>query len=429
MSYARYAVVTLFMTPSCDPGRPAEAPSAVARAATSVASPLSAPLGLTGAPASPFLTTGVRIELRNELAVERSAETISVRLNDLTALLPSVEMGQLIVQDSTGVAQLSQLVDTNGDEQPDELVFQARLAPRESKTYLLGRGQRSAPSHETFKVYGRFVRERHDDFAWENDRAAHRMYGPGLETWAKDPLVSSGIDVWVKRTPRLVINSWYQSGDYHRASGEGGDFYSVGASRGCGGLGIWSGEQLRVSRNFTSSRVLANGPIRLIFELEYAPWDAGPGVRVSETKRVTVDAGQHFDRFESAFKVVGKPANLSLGVGIAKHDGSSFESDLPNGILRSWEPLKDNNGHLGCAVVAAGPATGAAETKTDRLLLTTFPQGAPAQYWIGVGWDKTPEVPNVAAWATQVNAKAASVRSPISVSLASISEQPSAQQR
>jgi len=78
------------------------------------------------------------------------------------------------------------------------------------------------------------ARERHDDFAFENDRVAHRMYGPALETWKADPLTSSGIDVWVKRTPRLVVNEWYQSDDYHRDNGDGADFYSVGPSRGCG---------------------------------------------------------------------------------------------------------------------------------------------------------------------------------------------------
>ena len=80
------------------------------------------------------------------------------------------------------------------------------------------------------------MRERHDDFAWENDRVAHRMYGPDLEIWKKEPLTSSGIDVWVKRAKRLVVNDWYMTDDYHRDNGDGADFYSVSKSRGCGGI-------------------------------------------------------------------------------------------------------------------------------------------------------------------------------------------------
>ena len=94
-------------------------------------------------------------------------------------------------------------------------------------------------SKDDFKVYGRFARERFDDFAWENDRIAHRMYGAALETWAQEPLTSSAVDVWVKRTPRLVINDWYMVDDYHRDTGEGADLYSAGKTRGCGGSGIW----------------------------------------------------------------------------------------------------------------------------------------------------------------------------------------------
>ena len=81
------------------------------------------------------------------------------------------------------------------------------------------------------------MRERRDDFAWENDRTAHRMYGKALETWAQEPLTSSSVDVWFKRTRRLVINDWYMVDDYHRDNGEGADMYSAGKSRGCGGNG------------------------------------------------------------------------------------------------------------------------------------------------------------------------------------------------
>jgi len=36
-----------------------------------------------------------------------------------------------------------------------------------------------------FRAYGRFVRERFDDFRWENDRIAHRMYAKALETYSR----------------------------------------------------------------------------------------------------------------------------------------------------------------------------------------------------------------------------------------------------
>ena len=121
-----------------------------------------------------------------------------------------------MVVDAAGKPVLSQLVDVDGDDEPDELVFQTDLAASQTKTFKLRAGPRKPAARGEFMVYGRFVRERHDDFAWENDLVAHRMYGPELETTAKEPLVSSGIDTWVKRAHRLVVNDWYMTGDYHR---------------------------------------------------------------------------------------------------------------------------------------------------------------------------------------------------------------------
>ena len=78
--------------------------------------------------------------------------------------------------------------------------------------------------------------------------------------------------------------------DYHADHGEGADVYSAGPTRGCGGSGIWSNGQLYIPTNFVDSRVLTNGPIRVMFELVYEPFDVN-GVKVSQVLRVSLDAG------------------------------------------------------------------------------------------------------------------------------------------
>jgi hypothetical protein len=273
-----------------------------------------------------------------------------------------------------------------------------------------------------YKVYGRFVRERHDDFVWENDLVAHRTYGPDLETWAKDPLVSSGIDTWAKRTNKLVVNEWYLTDDYHEDAGQGADFYGVGKSRGCGGLGIWAGGKLHASRNFTRSRVLANGPIRLVFELSYAPWEIAGGFRVSETKRVILDAGTPFNRFESTF--TGGKGALSVGIGIAKHAGGSVQVDPGASSLRVWEPVKDAkgvaSGNLGCAVVLSPGAPLEARTSDlDYLAITPTDAAGHITYRVGSAWDRAGQVRDADAWARAVESAAAKAAVPLQVQLAS----------
>ena len=369
--------------------------------------------------AAPATVDVASVSVTNALATARANETIALERADVVRVAPSFDLKAAQVADAAGRHVPSQIVDMDGDDEPDELVFQTDLAAGQTKTFRIRAGQRTPAPRGEYKVYGRFARERHDDFVWENDLVAHRMYGPDLETTPKEPLVSSGIDTWVKRVPRLLANDWLMTGDYHRDTGEGADFYGVGKSRGCGGLGIWAGGKLAVSRNFVSSRVLASGPIRLVFELRYAPFDVGPGVRVAETKRVVLDAGSPFNRFESTFSGGGK-AGLSAGVGIAKHAGSALVVDAASASMRVWEPLKgkqgDDNGNLGCAVVLApGSVLEEHHGDVDYLVATPVPASGKLSYHMGSAWDRARRVRDAAAWDREVRALAARLAAPVKV--------------
>jgi hypothetical protein len=309
---------------------------------------------------------------------------------------------------------LTQAVDADGNGVYDELLFQTNIEPAQTRTFELTVGERRIPTSQDFKVYGRFVRERVDDFAWENDRIAHRMYGEALETWPQEPLTSSAVDVWAKRVPRLVINDWYMVDDYHRDHGEGGDFYSAGSTRGCGGNGIWANGRLYPSANFHNSKVLANGPIRLIFELTYPAWDVA-GVHVSEVKRITLDAGQNFDHFESRYTIEGT-ADLSSAAGIRKGKGGVAASSRESGTLRSWETL-DDHGKLGCAIIA-DPAmlTGFSEDAKNFLATMKIPENRVVSYYAGFGWSEA-GFPTSEDWDRHVSEFAERLRAPLQVTV------------
>jgi hypothetical protein len=318
-----------------------------------------------------------------------------------------------VAEQDTGRDVLAQLLDDDADGSPDRLVFQTDLPPRGERAFLLTLGEKRAYRKDDFRVYGRFVRERFDDFAWENDRIAHRMYGAALETWTREPLTSSAVDVWLKRTRRLVVNDWYMVDDYHRDTGEGADFYSAGKSRGCGGSGLWREGRLVVSKNFRESRVLANGPLRLVFELDYPAWD-DPAVR-SERKRVTLDAGLNLDRFESRYETVS-PGPLTYAVGIKKQPGSSLRVERSRGWMRTWEPVKDGGGSFGCGVVVDPDAiVEVTEADGNYVVVARVPEGAPAVYHAGFGWDQSGDFATVADWDRHLDERSRRVRSPLRI--------------
>lgn len=207
--------------------------------------------------------------------------------------------------------------------------------------------------------------------------------------------------------------------DYHRDLGEGADFYSAGRSRGIGGNAPWVGGRLWPSSNFRQSRVIANGPIRLIFELSYAAWNVN-GQAVSETKRVTLDAGQHFNRFESRFRSAA-PLPSQVGIGIKKAKQATVDGTKELGWITSWEPVAgENNGNLALAVVLPDPTVIAEVTEDDlnRLVVATLPKDGLSVHYAGSAWDKAGQVVDPAAWRRYVEAFALRVRHPVTVSVA-----------
>jgi len=361
-------------------------------------------------------TSQVTVSVRNPSPLARQKETVSVSARDLKRVLQFDDIRRIQVRDPRSRKNLlTQAVD-DGNGTYDELIFQTDLAPDETRKFEFTVGERRIPTAQDFKAYGRFVREREDDFAWGNDRIAHRIYGQALETWPQEPLTSSAVDVWVKRVPRLVINDWYMVDDYHRDHGEGGDFYSAGSTRGCGANGIWANGRLYPSANFTNSHVLANGPIRVMFELTYPAWDAN-GTRISEVKRITLDAGQNFNRFESHYGIEGGSRELDDAIGIRKGTDASVRKSSDTGTMSSWETLPDQHGQLGCAVLV-NPAglTGFTDDAKNFLLTVKMPTDRVVTYYAGFGWSES-GFPTPDDWKHYVAKFADRIKAPVQVTI------------
>lgn len=377
------------------------------------------------------------ITVTHDLAIARPSETISVPWSDVNAAIPRAQIQHIAVKDAAGNVIPHQVTNVAPEaKDPEgkgvaygELLFQHDFAAGEHEAvFTVERIDSIAPVFPT-KVFARYVPERLDDFAWENDKIAHRTYGPALAAPAapgsgKEVLVTSGLDVWCKAVDYPIVDRWYNKGHdhYHNDEGEGMDMYGVGTTRGCGGTGIWEGDQLYVGRNYETWKVIANGPIRAIFELTYGTWEAG-GVFVSEVKRFTVDAGHNLDRIESTFTFVGAKGK-TVAVGINKDSGDRGQDSKATvarmesvGALAQWEVQK-TNGELGTAVVVE-PASfaGFAEDDRNTLILAKATSGVPVTYLAGAGWSKAGEFTSQAVWDRYVADAAARLASPVRIKL------------
>ena len=394
-------------------------------------------LALLVVPAALRAADKITLTVTQDLAIARPAETITVPWADINKALPKAMIQHIAVKDAKGAIlpfQVTNVAPEAKDPRGEgvaygDLVFQHDFAAGEkSATFTVERIEAIAPVFPS-KVFARFVPERLDDFAWENDRIAHRTYGPALAApdepkRGKEVLVTSGLDVWCKRVPYLIVDRWYNKGHdhYHKDEGEGMDMYQVGTSQGCGGTGVWDGQKLYTGRNYKTWNVIANGPVRAIFELTYDAWDAN-GVKVSEVKRFTVDAGHNLDQIDSTFTIAGGAKEITVGIGVNKNSGDKGQDakaevtkNQAEGWFTQWEAEK-TNGSIGEGVVVPTALAGFAEDSVNQLILAKVTSGQPLRYYVGAGWTKSGDFSTEADWNAYVAAAAARAKSPVKVTL------------
>src|SRR6185437_4539101 len=120
------------------------------------------------------------------------------------------------------------------------------------------------------------------------------------------------------------------------------------APRADGGIGLWVNDKLIAPINFSASRTLANGPIRVLFELDYPAFDAN-GAKITEILRVSLDAGSQLDHYVAKFK--GGSGPLTAAIGLKKTSGAKIDYDSKTGSLTSWEPMEKKLGMQGLGII------------------------------------------------------------------------------
>ena len=201
-------------------------------------------------------------------------------------------------------------------------------------------------------AYGRLVPEREDDFTWENDKVAFRVYGPA--SGGKGQV--SGVDAWLKKVPYSIIDRWYAGFlagiSYHEDRGEGYDPYHVGDSRGVGGTAIWIDGKPWPAGKFKSSEVLQSGGEVVEFKLHYE-WETPLGL-VTESKTVSLALGEQLYRVSSVFTLDGKHALLPVAIGLTTHDGKAQVFHNPEtGRISTWEVIDEMGLGTGVLMAAA----------------------------------------------------------------------------
>jgi hypothetical protein len=349
-----------------------------------------------------------QLRLANPTTIDRNEEVVAIPLDQIERHLhfSAAQLPSLVATDAATKQRIpSQLYSSRVGADPDTLLLLVKL-PAKGRMNVAFHFDPAAPPQEPL-VFGRAIPERKEDFAWENKVVAYRIYGPALEATGE---ISSGIDVWSKRIPNFVVDSFYKqdheaavthnpSLSYHNDNGVGLDSYDVGPSRGCGGTAVWVDGKLSVSKNYTIAKILATGPIRFEFEVSYAPWQAG-GRTVTETKRITLDAGSHLNKIVSTYTFDGE-SSLDLTAGIAIHEGGAATLPAGKSIAAVWDtPQKPSAGRIATGLVSLAAEHATTTTAANHaMMIFKRHSGESFTYFTGSGWSKA-DMPTQEDWST-----------------------------
>lgn len=367
-----------------------------------------------------------KISVKNNLDFSRK-EILSVSGKQLSDLLKGNKANDLrIKKEGTTEYVVLQWVDFNQDGVADELLFQAEVAAKAKANYQVVFDGNIPLAESRIATYSRFVPERTDDYAWENDKVAFRTYGRDaqkrVEEKRPDGTLTSGIDLWLKRTDQSIINKWYgenlkKPGYYHIDHGEGYDPYHVGASRGTGGIGVWEDNKLAVSKNFVSYKTIAVGPLRTVFELSYAPWSS---YEVKEIKRISLDLGSNFSKIEISYEANQSLPNITTGITLHENKGEA-KINKKAGWFRHGETI--DGLFLGEGIVMNPKLVSEAFANVSitkdqsNLLVVTHPKENKLSYYAGFAWQKSGQVTNVADWDTLLQKQAKMLANPLKVTI------------
>lgn len=365
---------------------------------------------------------GITIKVKNVLNKERSFETVTLS----KSFLNSTNLKNLGVRDKkTGNLLVTQLVDNDGDGTMDDLLFQPVVAAKSTQEFevIVIADQEKPRSNEW--CYSRFVPERTDDYTWENNKVAFRVYGPVAQKMIEDNVkggtLSSGVDAWLKRVEYPVINKWYKkttekTGSYHEDTGEGLDNFHVGASRGVGGLAVKSNGAYYYSKNYTEYKTITTGPIRTSFYLKYEDWDAN-GKKIIESKIISLDLGSHMTKFETSLE-----GSKTISAGLTLHEKhGKVTGNKKKGWVSYYEPIDDSE--IGTAIVASKKQFCDFETydTPTKDLSNAYAhlkvKNKKVVYYAGFAWKKQGDYKNAQEWQEYLNQFSENINHPLVVSL------------
>lgn len=380
---------------------------------------------ITGISISSIAQNKAIISVNNLSLSERKQVVIAVKWENILAKFPSIDTLNFVVLNSVSKKQIPYQLEHKGQNSIQNLLLQVDVKAKSSVLLSIQKGK---PAIFETKTYGRFVPERKDDFAWENNIIAHRVYGKALELDPKQH-AAYGIDVWVKRSNKMVINERYKratapganANEYHMDRGNGMDYYAVDATLGAGNMMPYVNDTIFYSKYYRTYKILDNGPLRTSFQLTFDSWYVGK-TKVNVTKTISIDANSQLSRMENVYTFNdSKPLPVVIGIRRRAEPGV-ISLNEQEGIMGYWEPTFPEDGTTGVGVVLVNSKNEMLVSKTAKeytqlLAKIEVKNNEPVVYYSGAAWDRAGKITNSKQWFDYLNTFTQNLNKPLLITI------------
>ena len=349
------------------------------------------------------------ITFQNNSSIKRINEVVEIPWSSVIAKYPSIDTNALVITKTDTKTPISYQFEYKGMSNIQNLLVEISISANSSISIQLNKGKRTVFEPKT---YCRFIPERKDDFAWENDKIAHRMYGKSLEATPKEN--AYGTDVWSKRTHKMVINQWYSANNYHEDNGMGLDYYHVGYFLGAGDVAPFIKDSIWFPKNYSRWKVLDNGPLRTSFILYYDSWDVD-GQPTTVSKQISIDAGSQLSKVKLVYDYAGNQI-LPLAIGISRRAAAgTMLLNEQKGILGYWEPTHGKDGNIGVACIIPNSENKMSLQKGHLLSTVNANAHIPFVYYKGAAWNKMGDIKSAEEWFEYLQNFEVALQNPISI--------------
>ncbi|MCJ7816035.1 MAG: DUF4861 domain-containing protein, partial [Xanthomonadales bacterium] len=347
------------------------------------------------------------LEVSNPSEFARPDTLISLTLNEL-----GVTAGPLQVWEGD-TAQATQLVDDDGDSEPDRLVFLADLGAAATQNYVIDRGESgqilTSRTHAevSIKEGGEWQEKVYVGGAFKNvshvttppqytDHSEYIRYeGPGIESDLVGYRVyldwRNGFDIFGKKTSEMVLQDVGLDGydSYHEMSDWGADILKVGLSLGIGGYGYWDGAKTVLVSEVAerSTTVRADGPIYSAFDIDYKGWNTGDAV-VDMKATLSMHAGSPM----VDVALTTSEALDNIAIGLVAHPGTELimgDLDITGeawSYMASFGPQSLFEDNLGMVVLFRQKDLVEQTRDENSYVLVMKPRGTELSYSFGALW-------------------------------------------